>query len=305
MTNPHPPREPHPEDQGYPEQGYPEQQGYAEQAHPEQQGYAEQAHPEQQRHPDQQEYAEQGYPEQGYPEEHGYAEQGYPEERRYPEQGYAEHGYPEQGYAEQGYPEQGYAEQGYAERGPVRHAAAPTAAAAPDPRAAGILVPLLVGCLVAVLLGVYGSLHEPTGFSINIIGFSTGAYAKAWLATLAALLGVVQVLSARIMYGRHGAPAWISTLHRWSGRIAVLLTVPVVVHCLFALGFGTYSTRVLVHSLLGCVFYGAFVAKMLSLTRRGLPNWALPVFGGLVFTALIVVWLTSAVWLFGAKGLHT
>ncbi|MDT7589228.1 MAG: hypothetical protein QOE32_6778 [Pseudonocardiales bacterium] len=284
MTNPHPPREPHPEDQGYPEQGYPEQQGYAEQGHPEQP-----------RHPDQQGYAEQGYPEQGYPEE-----------RRYPDQqGYAEHGYPEQGYAEHGYPEQGYAEQGYAERGPVRHAAAPTAAAAPDPRAAGILVPLLVGCLVAVLLGVYGSLHEPTGFSINIIGFSTGAYAKAWLATLAALLGVVQVLSARIMYSRHGAPAWISTLHRWSGRIAVLLTVPVVVHCLFALGFGTYSTRVLVHSLLGCVFYGAFVAKMLSLTRRGLPNWALPVFGGLVFTALIVVWLTSAVWLFGAKGLHT
>jgi hypothetical protein len=298
MTNPHPPREPHPEDQGYPEQGYPEQQGYAEQGHPEQQ-----------RHPDQQGYADQGYPEQGYPEERGYAEQGYPEDRRYPDQqGYAEHGYPDQqGYAEHGYPDQqGYAEQGYAEqRGPVRHAAAPTAAVAPDPRAAGILVPLLVGCLVAVLLGVYGSLHEPTGFSINIIGFSTGAYAKAWLATLAALLGVVQVLSARIMYSRHGAPAWTSTLHRWSGRIAVLLTVPVVVHCLFALGFGTYSTRVLVHSLLGCVFYGAFVAKMLSLTRRGLPNWALPVFGGLVFTALIVVWLTSAVWLFGAKGLHT
>jgi hypothetical protein len=297
MTNPYPPREPHPEDQGYPEQGYPQQQGYAEQGHPDQQ-----------RHPDQQGYAEQGYPEQGYPEEHGYAEQGYPEEHGYAEQGYPEERrYPDQqGYAEHGYPEQGHAEQGYAEqRGPVRHAAAPTAAAAPDPRAAGILVPLLVGCLVAVLLGVYGGLHEPTGFSINIIGFSTGAYAKAWLATLAALLGVVQVLSARIMYSRHGAPAWISTLHRWSGRIAVLLTVPVVVHCLFALGFGTYSTRVLVHSLLGCVFYGAFVAKMLSLTRRGLPNWALPVFGGLVFTALIVVWLTSAVWLFGAKGLHT
>jgi hypothetical protein len=166
-------------------------------------------------------------------------------------------------------------------------------------------VPLLIGCLVAVLLGVYGGLHEPTGFSINITGFSSGAYAKAWLATLAALLGVVQVLSARIMYSRHGAPAWISTLHRWSGRIAVLLTVPVVVHCLFALGFGTYSTRVLVHSLLGCVFYGTFVAKMLSLTRRGLPNWAIPVFGGVLFTALIVVWLTSAAWLFGAKGLHT
>jgi hypothetical protein len=176
---------------------------------------------------------------------------------------------------------------------------------APDPRAAGILVPLVFGCLVAVLLGVYGSLHQPTGFSVNITGFSSGAYAKAWLATLAALLGVVQVLSARIMYGRYRSPAWVPTLHRWSGRIALLLTVPVVVHCLFALGFQTYSTRALAHSLLGCVFYGAFVAKMLSLTRRGLPNWAIPVFGGVLFTALVVVWLTSAVWLFGAKGLHT
>jgi hypothetical protein len=52
---------------------------------------------------------------------------------------------------------------------------------APDPGATGILVPLLIGCLVALLLGVYGGLHEPTGFSVNVTGFSSGAYAKAWL----------------------------------------------------------------------------------------------------------------------------
>ncbi|MDT7694534.1 MAG: hypothetical protein QOI75_3901 [Pseudonocardiales bacterium] len=176
---------------------------------------------------------------------------------------------------------------------------------APNPRAAGILVPLLIGCLVALLLGVYGGLHEPTGFSVNVTGFSSGAYAKAWLTSLAALLAVVQVVSARIMYSGSPSPAWVSTLHRWSGRIAVLLTVPVLVHCLFALGFQTYSPRVLAHSLFGCVFYGTFVSKMLSLSRRGVPNWAVPVLGGVLFTALIAVWLTSAVWLFGAKGLHS
>lgn len=176
---------------------------------------------------------------------------------------------------------------------------------ASDPKAANILVTLAAGCVVALLLGVYGRLHEPTGYSVNIIGFSSGAYAKAWLATLAALLGVVQLFSARIMYGRAAAPAWVSTLHRWSGRIAVLLTVPVVVHCLFALGFDTSTPRVLVHSLLGCLFYGAFVSKMLSLARRGLPGWMVPVLGGVLFTALIGVWLTSAVWLFGTKGLHS
>jgi Family of unknown function (DUF6529) len=174
-----------------------------------------------------------------------------------------------------------------------------------DPRAAGILVPLLTGCLVALLLGVYGGLHEPTGFSVNVTGFSSGAYAKAWLTSLATLLAVVQIASARIMYSPRLSPAWVSTLHRWSGRIAVLLTVPVVVHCLFALGFQTYSPRVLVHSLSGCLFYGTFVAKMLSLSRRGVPSWAVPVLGGVLFTALITLWLTSAVWLFSAKGLHS
>jgi hypothetical protein len=163
----------------------------------------------------------------------------------------------------------------------------------------------MVGSLVAVLLGVYGSLHEPTGFSVNISGFSSGAYAKAWLATVAVLLAVVQLVTARMMYSPAATPAWVPGLHRWSGRIALLLTVPVVVHCLFALGFETYSVRVLVHSVVGCVVYGAFVAKMLSLTRPGVPGWALPLLGGLLFTALVAVWFTSAVWLFDSKGLHT
>jgi hypothetical protein len=80
--------------------------------------------------------------------------------------------------------------------------------------------------------------------------------------------------------------------------------VPVAVHCLYALGFESASPRVLVHSLLGCFFFGAFTAKMLLLTRKGLPGWALPVFGGLVFTALAGLWLTSALWFFTNLGVH-
>jgi hypothetical protein len=52
------------------------------------------------------------------------------------------------------------------------------------------------------------------------------------------------------------------------------------------------------------VFYGAFVTKMLSLTRRGMPSWSLPLLGGVVFTGLMVLWLTSALWLFSTRGLH-
>ena len=63
----------------------------------------------------------------------------------------------------------------------------------------------------------------------------------------------------------------MSRAHVWSGRLAVLTSVPVAVHCLYALGFQATDTRVLFHSLFGCFFYGAFAAKMLLLTRRGLP----------------------------------
>ena len=41
---------------------------------------------------------------------------------------------------------------------------------------------------------------------------------------------------------------------------------------------------------------------MLILPKRGLPGWALPLFGGLVFTALIGLWLTSALWFFSTFG---
>jgi hypothetical protein len=109
-----------------------------------------------------------------------------------------------------------------------------------------------------------------------------------------------------VLYGRVVVrpPTWIGGLHRWSGRIAVLASVPVAVQCLYALGFQSDSTRVWVHSILGCLFYGAFATKMLSLSRPGAPRWAMPLLGGLVFAGLIGLWLTSALWLFSARGVH-
>ncbi len=96
----------------------------------------------------------------------------------------------------------------------------------------------------------------------------------------------VQVVPAMVMYGKIGSgvpPSWIDGLQRWVGRVAVLTTVPVVVHCLYTLGFQTSSTRVLARSLLGCFFYRAFVTKMLPLDHRGVPGWAVPPAGGAVF----------------------
>lgn len=169
---------------------------------------------------------------------------------------------------------------------------------------AGLLVPLLVGGVVAVALGVYGSVHQPTGVAVNVAGFSSGQSVKAWLATVVVLLAVVQLISALAMYGKLGgdAPSWVSPLHRWSGRLAFLVSIPVAMHCLYALGFQSFDTRVLVHSLLGCFFYGIFVCKMLLLRREDTPGWVLPVVGGLAFTVLVGLWLSAALWFFTTFG---
>jgi hypothetical protein len=170
--------------------------------------------------------------------------------------------------------------------------------------ALGLLLPVLAGCAVAVGLGVYGKLHTPTNIAVNVAGFSSTQTVKVWLASGAAGLAVIQLLSAFAMYGKLGfdPPAWTGTLHRWTGRAAFLLAVPVAVHCLYALGFQQYDTRTIAHSLLGCVFFGAFTVKMLVLSKDDLPGWALPLFGGVVFAALVSVWFTSAYWFFTTAG---
>lgn len=170
-----------------------------------------------------------------------------------------------------------------------------------------MLVPLLAGGLVAVTLGVYANLHEPTGIAVSLAGFSGPLEAKVWLATGAAFFALLQFFSALVMYGKIpgiAAPGWIGAAHRWSGRGAFLLSVPVAIHCLYAVGFATGDTRAMVHSVLGLLFYGAFVAKLLGLRRDGLPGWFLPVLGGTVFTALVGAWLTSSVWYFTTFGIR-
>ena len=172
---------------------------------------------------------------------------------------------------------------------------------------AGLGAALLTGAGVAVVLGAYAGLHEPAGRPLSTFGFSGMLQMKAWFTTAAAALLLVQLATALRMWGRLGGggatPAWVGPLHRWSGSVAFVLTLPPAVHCLWSLGLAGDSPRVVVHSLVGCLFYGAYAAKMLGLRLRGLPGWALPVLGGLVLTLLTLVWLTSALWFFTRSGL--
>jgi hypothetical protein len=165
---------------------------------------------------------------------------------------------------------------------------------------------LLWGAAVAVLLGVYANEHTATKEKPYTLFFTDTIQLKVWFATAAVILAVVQVLLALRIYGKlrwpRTAPPWLGDAHRLTGVVALALTLPVAYHCLWSLGFqsvdmaGEASTRVLIHSITGCFFYGAFVTKVLCVRMRGLPGWMLPVIGGLVFSALVVLFITSSLW---------
>jgi len=134
--------------------------------------------------------------------------------------------------------------------------------------------------------------------------FSDTIHMKAWLATGAITLALFQVLSAaRLFELFQCAPVgrfW-GRMHRMSGYLAILLTLPVAYHCIFLLGFETTSPRVAIHSILGSAFYGAFLVKVILVRSERFPGWALPVAGGLLFAILAGLWLTSALYLFSSN----
>ena len=79
----------------------------------------------------------------------------------------------------------------------------------PMRRASRVAIPLAGGAAVAVALGVYGRVHAPTGVAIDIAGFSSFRSVKSWLATVALVLALVQIVTAMAIFGR------VFTGRRW------------------------------------------------------------------------------------------
>lgn len=174
------------------------------------------------------------------------------------------------------------------------------------------LVAFAAGAVVALLVGVFGTVHQPTLAGTTTLGFGSVIAMKVALSVVVGVLAVLQLVGALWMYGRLGAraPAWVGTAHRISGAVAFVLIVVVAYHCLWALGLetgtlaygGSVPTRTVVHGVLGCVVIGALVVKVVAVRARRAPGWFLPVAGGLLFTVVVAVVLTSAVWYIAANG---
>jgi hypothetical protein len=174
------------------------------------------------------------------------------------------------------------------------------------------LTAFAVGAVVALLVGVFGRIHDPTLSGTTTLGYSTVLAMKTVVATVIAVLVVAQLVTALWIYGRLGlrAPSWLGIVHRTTGGTALVLVLFVAYHCLWSLGLEVgrlpdgeeVSTRTFVHGLLGCAVTGAVVVKIVAVRSRRAPGWLLPVAGGLLFTLLVLTILTSAAWYVTTKG---
>lgn len=167
-----------------------------------------------------------------------------------------------------------------------------------------LAVPVVAFALAALTVGVVARESGGAESTYFELFFSDTIHMKVWLASAAAVLGVFQIFSAAWIFRKlpWSRPRWINTAHRVSGAAALVLTLPVAYHCIFNLGFQDATARVLAHSLLGCVFFGAFAAKVLVVELHRFPRWVLPTAGGLLFAVLVAVWYTSALWFFRLVG---
>jgi len=185
-----------------------------------------------------------------------------------------------------------------------------------DPARKGMALPLTVfaaGAAVAVLVGLFGRVHDPTLDGTTTLGFHTVIQMKVVVTSVVGVLVIGQLLGALVLYGKVpvAAPPWLGRAHRAAGATTLVLAAFVAYHCLWALGleYGHLAdgekvgARTVVHGVLGCSVVGAVVVKVAAVRAKRAPGWLLPVAGGLLFTLFVAVILTSAVWYYVSYGL--
>ena len=164
---------------------------------------------------------------------------------------------------------------------------------------AWLAAPITAFAVLSLTAGIL-SAHDPRSKGYFRLFFSDPIHLKAGFATAAAVLACFQVFSAAWIFRKlpWPKPAWINPAHRWSGRLAFAFTLPVAYHCIFKVGWQGADSRTFAHSLFGTLFFGAYAAKITIVRLHRFPRLVLPIAGGLVFTLLIGLWYTSALWLY-------
>jgi hypothetical protein len=137
-------------------------------------------------------------------------------------------------------------------------------------------------------LDVIGLLNDLTGNNLLLW--------KVIVATVVFALSGVQVALAARFWGLATFPlsgAGAVRLHRYTGRLALLLAVLVGLSCVVGPAGPTSPTRVLLHSVFGALVFLVLAAKfaVLRVLHKG-DRW-LPVLGSVLFLTFGAIWATS------------
>lgn len=127
----------------------------------------------------------------------------------------------------------------------------------------------------------------------------TGGQLLAWKVAISSLVFALaggQVALAARFWGVGGfaiAPGTAAQLHRWGGRLLLVLAVAVALACLLGPAGNTSPTRVLLHSVFGSVLFASLVFKFVVLKFSRSAQSLLPLAGTLLFLSFAAVWATS------------
>ena len=129
----------------------------------------------------------------------------------------------------------------------------------------------------------------------------TDGHLLAWktsLASLIVVLAVLQVALAGRFWAERGlplAPETAATVHRWNGRVLLVLSLLLGYVCLLTQAGPTDPVRILLHSILGGTLFVLLGAKLTVLhVVRGRRAW-LPALGIALFVNYVALWVLSAV----------
>ena len=137
---------------------------------------------------------------------------------------------------------------------------------------------------------------DTIGFLNRVTGHQLLLWKVVATTTVFALAGLQVLLAARF-YGRTSFPGinggTAATLHRWSGRVALVLAVAVAYSCVAGPAGPTSPTRVLLHSIFGIAAFVVLTVKFLILRVVKGGDKALPIAGVSLFLVFAAIWATS------------
>ncbi|MHB9111079.1 MAG: DUF6529 family protein [Thermoleophilia bacterium] len=130
---------------------------------------------------------------------------------------------------------------------------------------------------------------------------------KSLLATVLLVIACLQLTVMAMVLGKIGSFSpdtrqRLTLFHRFEGYVGFIVVLWVAYNCVFNVVNKSGAPRVVIHMLMGMIVIGLIMGKITI--SRGLKQFytRLPLLGASLFTAITILWVTSAGWYYYTNG---